>query len=133
MISVDVKIRKKEVTYQKDGQDKRATNYFVQVNDQLIPIEVKYFPQEKFGGRDPAYQGRVATLAVVAEPLPESDKPAKVNPEKIPCPKCGEILIVDDKDDDTYYLLCEKCNVGGHFHVKSGELKLTDTDGNPIT
>jgi hypothetical protein len=79
MITVDVKIRKKEVTYKKDGVDKRATNYFVQVNDQLIPIDIKYFPQEKFGGRDPAYQGRVATLSVVAELLPEKDNNAKDN------------------------------------------------------
>ena len=43
MVSVEVKIWKKEVTYQKDGVDKRATNFFLQLNDQLIPIEVKYF------------------------------------------------------------------------------------------
>lgn len=73
MANVEVKIRKKEVTYKKDGVDKRATNYFIQVNDQLIPIEVKYFPNEKFDGRDPGYQKRVAALSIIAEPLPEKE------------------------------------------------------------
>ena len=70
MANVDVRIRKKEVTYNQNDVDKRAINYFIQVNDQLIPIQVKYFPNEKFGGRDPGYQRRVAALSIIAEPLP---------------------------------------------------------------
>ncbi len=133
MISVEVKIKKREVTYQKDGVDKRATNFFLQLNDQLIPIEVKYFPQDKFNGRDPGYQGRVAALSLVAEFLPEKDKPANVNPRQVACPKCGKIMRVDDHDDTTYYLACDECNIGGIVDTKSGEMKITDSDGNPIT
>ena len=133
MVSVEVKIWKKEVTYQKDGVDKRATNFFLQLNDQFIPVEVKYFPQDKFNGRDPGYQGRVSALSLVAEMLPDKEKPAKVDPEKIVCPKCGKLMRVDDKDDTTYYLLCDECGVGSKFDSKSGELNFTDSDGNPVT
>ena len=133
MVSVEVKIWKKEVTYQKDGVDKRATNFFLQLNDQFIPVEVKYFPQDKFNGRDPGYQGRVSALSLVAEMLPDKEKPAKVDPEKIVCPKCGKLMRVDDKDDTTYYLLCDECGVGCKFDSKSGELNFTDSDGNPVT
>ena len=133
MVSVVVKIWKKEVTYQKDGVDKRATNFFLQLNDQFIPIEVKYFPQDKFNGRDPGYQGRVSALSLVAEMLPDKEKPAKVDPEKIVCPKCGKLMRVDDKDDTTYYLVCDECSIGSKFDSKSGELNFTDSDGNPVT
>ena len=133
MVSVEVKIWKKEVTYQKDGVDKRATNFFLQLNDQFIPVEVKYFPQDKFNGRDPGYQGRLSALSLVAEMLPDKEKPAKVDPEKIVCPKCGKLMRVDDKDDTTYYLLCDECGVGSKFDSKSGELNFTDSDGNPVT
>ena len=133
MVSVEVKIWKKEVTYQKDGVDKRATNFLLQLNDQFIPVEVKYFPQDKFNGRDPGYQGRVSALSLVAEMLPDKEKPAKVDPEKIVCPKCGKLMRVDDKDDTTYYLLCDECGVGSKFDSKSGELNFTDSDGNPVT
>ena len=133
MVSVEVKIWKKEVTYQKDGVDKRATNFFLQLNDQFIPIEVKYFPQDKFNGRDPGYQGRVSALSLVAEMLPDKEKPAKVDPEKIVCPKCGKLMRVDDKDDTTYYLVCDECSIGSKFDSKSGELNFTDSDGNPVT
>ena len=133
MVSVEVKIWKKEVTYQKDGVDKRATNFFLQLNDQFIPIEVKYFPQDKFNGRDPGYQGRVSALSLVAEMLPDKEKHAKVNPEQIACPKCGKFMRVDDKDDTTYYLVCDECSIGSKFDSKSGELNFTDSDGNPVT
>lgn len=133
MVSVEVKIWKKEVAYQKDGVDKRATNFFLQLNDQLIPIEVKYFPQKKFNDRDPGYQGRVSALSLVAEMLPDKEKPAKVNPEQIACPKCGKLMRVDDKDDTTYYLVCDECGIGSKFDSKSGELNFTDSDGNPVT
>lgn len=131
-MNVDVKILKKEVIYQKDGVDKRATNYFICVNDLLIPIEVKYFPNDKFGGRDPAYQGRVSALSIVAQRLPSKEELAKMNPEKIACPKCGKFMRVDDKDGNEYYLECDDCNIGGNFFSNTGETYFTDADGNPI-
>ena len=133
MVSVEVKIWKKEVVYQKDGVDKRATNFFLQLNDQFIPVEVKYFPQDKFNGRDPGYQGRVSALSLVAEMLPDKEKPAKVDPEKIICPKCGKLMRVDDMDDFTYYLLCDECGIGSKFDSKSGKLNFIDSDGNLVT
>ncbi len=73
MANVDVRIYKREVTYQKEGVDKRAINFFIGANDMIIPVEVKYFKLEKFNGRDPSYQGRVTALSLIAEPYPEKE------------------------------------------------------------
>ena len=73
-MTVDVKIYKKEGTYtNKDGKEKQFTNFYIEANGKLIPIEVKYFPLEQFDGRDPGYQGRVAVLSLLAAPLPEKE------------------------------------------------------------
>jgi len=57
-MNVEIKLFKRTGTYEKDGKDKQFTNYYLGLNDQLIPIEVKYFPNDKFGGRDPGYEVR---------------------------------------------------------------------------
>lgn len=81
-MNVSVKIYKKEGTYtDKNGKEKQFTNFYLQCNDKIIPIEVKYFPNEKFEGRDPGYQGRVAVLSLLAETMPEKDKTVDVNTE----------------------------------------------------
>ena len=71
-----VTLYKKTGTYfsQKDNKDKQYTNFYVQCNDQLIPVEVKYFPNPQFQDRDPGYQGRFAVLSAFAAPLPERDE-----------------------------------------------------------
>jgi hypothetical protein len=75
---VDVKIFKKEGTYiNNEGKEKQFTNFYLQANDKMIPIEVKYFAQDKFDGRDPGYQGRVAVLSLLAQPFPEKEVTAE--------------------------------------------------------
>ena len=73
-MNVDVKIYKKEGTYtDKNGKEKLFVNFYLQANDKMIPIEVKYFANDKFEGRDPGYQGRVAVLSMLAQPFPEKE------------------------------------------------------------
>ena len=72
---IDVKLVKKTVEYDKDGQKKKGTNLYVQVGDEYVPIEVVFFPNEKCEGRDPAFAGRMAILSAIAEELPP--KPTK--------------------------------------------------------
>ena len=77
-MTVDVKIFKKEGTYiDKNGKEKPFTNFYLQANDKMIPIEVKYFPNDKFEGRDPGYQGRVAVLSLLAQPVSEKETTAE--------------------------------------------------------
>lgn len=68
-----VKIFKKTGTYfsKEKNKDVPFTNFYVQCNDQLIPIEVKYFPNPQCDNRDPGYQGRFAVLSAFAELLPD--------------------------------------------------------------
>lgn len=67
-----VNLYKKTGTYfsEKDQKDKPFTNFYIQCNDQLIPVEVKYFPNPKLDNRDPGYQGRFQVLSAFAEMLP---------------------------------------------------------------
>lgn len=68
---MQVELFKQKGTYEdKDGKDKRYVNFFVRCGDALIPIEVKFFPQEKFDGRDPNYSGRKDVMSAFAVELP---------------------------------------------------------------
>lgn len=71
-----VNLYKKTGTYfsEKDKKDKPYTNFYIQCNDQLIPVEVKYFPNPQFQDRDPGYQGRFSVLSAFAELLPEREE-----------------------------------------------------------
>ena len=75
-MEVKVKLYKREGTYfsQKDQKDKPFTNFYVSINDNMIPVEVKYFPNPQFDNRDPGYSSRVAVLSTFAELLPEKEK-----------------------------------------------------------
>lgn len=75
-MEMTLKLYKKEGTYfdAKAQKDKPYTNFYIQCNDQLIPVEVKYFPNPKTDNRDPGYQGRFAVLSAFAELLPEREK-----------------------------------------------------------
>ena len=79
-----VKLFKKNGTYfsEKDQKDKPFTNFYIQCNDQLIPVEVKYFPNPKLDNRDPGYQGRFAVLSAFAELFPENEKQEEKREEK---------------------------------------------------
>lgn len=72
---MQVQLFKKVGTYtdKKDGKEKRFTNFYLKCGDALVPVEVCYFPQEKFDNRDPQYNGRKEVLSAFAAILP--DKP----------------------------------------------------------
>lgn len=72
-MEVKIKIfkRKGKVFSETKQKDVYFTDFFIELNGELIPIEVKYFKQAKFDGRDPGFAGRVAKLELVAENLPE--------------------------------------------------------------
>ena len=69
-MTFDVYLVKKMTSFEKDGVKKRGTNFYLQVGDEYIPIEVVFFPNEKCEGRDPAYASRNAILSAVARELP---------------------------------------------------------------
>lgn len=74
-VTMKLFMRKGKVFSETKKKDVYFTDFFLQLNDELIPIEVKYFKNPKLDGRDPGYSGRVAKLELIAEPLP--DKPPK--------------------------------------------------------
>ena len=78
-----VNLVKRTGTYfsEKDNKDKPFVNFYLQCNDQLIPIEVKYFPQAKFDNRDPGYQKRLGIMEFCADLLP--DPPEKEDKKDI--------------------------------------------------
>ena len=129
-----VELYKKTGTYfsEKDNKDKPFTNFYIKCNDNLIPIEVKYFPNAQLDNRDPGYQGRFAVLSAFAEILPEVEKKSSINPHKVACPKCKSIMRVDDRDGNEYYLGCDKCNISAFVDTKSGEITFTDSDGTDL-
>ena len=73
---MEVKLYKKDGTYfsERDKKDKPYTNFYIGCNDELIPVEVKYFPNPKLDNRDPGYSARFAVLRAFAAPLPEKEK-----------------------------------------------------------
>ena len=72
---MEIKLYKKEGTYfdEKSQKDKQFTNFYLKIGNDLIPVEVKYFPNDKFEGRDPGYSARRAVLSAFAEVLPEKN------------------------------------------------------------
>ena len=74
----EVKLYKKNGTYfsKEKNKDVPFTNFYVQCNDQMIPVEVKYFPNPKTDNRDLGYSKRMAILSFIAENLPDKDKEA---------------------------------------------------------
>ncbi len=58
-------------TDKKDGKEKLFTNFYVKCGDALIPVEICYFPQDKFDGRDPNYNGRKQVMSAFAATLPD--------------------------------------------------------------
>ena len=72
----DVKLFKRNGTYtDKEGNEKKFTNFYVQCGDQLISVTPTYFENDE--GRDPAYVGRKMVLSSYAEELPEKEKTDK--------------------------------------------------------
>lgn len=77
-MTVEVHLVKKNVRYTaQDGAEKRAVNLYIQVGTVFVPIEVKFFPNDKCEGRDPAFAARVAILTAIAEEIPQVSTPAE--------------------------------------------------------
>lgn len=94
------------------GQQRTATNFYVQLNDQLIPIEVKYFPGEN-NSPDQNFRGRKMIMSAFADVLPERQQKINSHPT---CPHCHQPMRLEDKDTDingetTFWWECEKCDV----------------------
>jgi len=65
----DIRLYKEKKPYKaKDGTERIATNFFLQLGDARVPIEVKYF--KGADGKDANYQKRKAVVDALAEPLP---------------------------------------------------------------
>lgn len=75
-MAVEIKLYKKEGTYfsQDKQKDVPYTNFYLSINGNNIPIEVKYFKNPKFNDRDPGYSGRMAVMSTFAEFFPEKDE-----------------------------------------------------------
>ena len=70
-----VTLLKQEGTYvNNEGKEKRFVNFFLDCGDSRIPIEVSYFPQDKFDGRDPNYAGRREVLKAFADTIPAKNQ-----------------------------------------------------------
>ena len=68
---MEVKLFKKHVGYKtQTGEEKTATNYFLQCGDVLVPVEVKFFP-DKVTGEDKQYRTRRTLMSAFAAELPE--------------------------------------------------------------
>ncbi len=86
-----VSLLKKNGSYvNKDGEEKKVTNFFVRCGDVLVPIEVKYF-ESKETGKDDRYRERRVLLSAFAEELPDKGKNGKT--EKKPA--------LEPMDDDS--------------------------------
>ncbi len=72
---MQVDLFKRNSTYKKDGEEKVATNFYVKCGDTVIPIQVRFFENEK--GSDPNYSGRKLVLSSFASILPEKVKNGK--------------------------------------------------------
>lgn len=72
---MEVKLYKKKGNYtdKQTGREKPFVNFYVQCGDQMIPVEPKYFPNEKCENRDPQFPGRKAVMEAFAEELPEKE------------------------------------------------------------
>ncbi len=60
-------------TDKQSGKEKQFTNFYVQCGDQMIPVEVVYFPNPKCEDRDPQYAGRKSVMEAFAETLSEKE------------------------------------------------------------
>ncbi len=74
---MEVKLFKKPYTYKnKDGEDVKATRFYVMCGDALIPIELTYFSKKDEKGNaipDIGYAARKAVFSSYAEVLPDKE------------------------------------------------------------
>lgn len=132
---MQVKLYKKIQNYvdKNDGEEKSATNFYLQCGTELIPIAVRYFP-DKESNVDANYRGRKMVLGAIAEILPEKAKKISAKDGR-KCPNCHKSMILDDKDLDSYgngsyYYLCEACgsSVIAHTNGEPDDVDIGDGD-----
>lgn len=68
---MQVELYAKKGTYDKNGETKRFTDFYVKCGEQLVPVEVKYFGKD--GEKDKCYVPRKAVLEAFAAPLPDKE------------------------------------------------------------
>ena len=96
----EVKLFKQISHYEKDGEIKTATNFYVLCGDVRVPVEVKYF-EDKQTGRDNQYLGRKMVLSSYAEEIPEREatqKPVDKSTEKTKTKSQKQESLDDDGD-----------------------------------
>ena len=68
---MQVELFKKVSNYEdKDGNKKVAINFYLKLGSELVPIEVRYFEDKKFDGKDPNYRSRKLLLSAMAQEFP---------------------------------------------------------------
>ena len=68
---MQVELFKKASNYEdKDGNKKVAINFYLKLGSELVPIEVRYFEDKKFDGKDPNYRSRKLLLSAMAQEFP---------------------------------------------------------------
>lgn len=64
-----VLLYKKNRSYEKDGAERNATNFYVKIGDELVPIQVRFFPNED--GEDRNFRARKKLMSAFAQELPD--------------------------------------------------------------
>ena len=68
---MQIELFKKVSNYEdKDGNKKFAVNFYLKLGSELVPIEVRYFEDKKFDGKDPNYRSRKLLLSAMAQEFP---------------------------------------------------------------
>ena len=69
-----VRLFKKESTYidKNDGKEKKATRFYLECGNSLVPIEPTYF-EDPNTGKDAQYASRKAVMKAFAEDLPTKE------------------------------------------------------------
>lgn len=91
---MQVNLFKRRVPYvNKDGEERIATNFYVDCGGILIPVEAKYF-EDKETGRDDRYMERKTLLSAFADTLPERPKKdeTQASTPAVPKDKAGKAL-----------------------------------------
>ena len=95
----EVKLFKQISHYEKDGETKTATNFYVLCGDVRVPVEVKYF-EDKKTGRDNQYLGRKMVLSSYAEEIPEKEPASKPVDESTEKAKTKSTKSVETDEDE---------------------------------
>lgn len=91
---MQVNLFKRRVPYvNKDGEERIATNFYVDCGGILVPVEAKYF-EDKETGRDDRYMERKTLLSAFADTLPERPKKdeAQASTPVTPKDKAGKAM-----------------------------------------